>query len=141
MIDRKLRSLADAFIDRNAAAYREAGEELAECKGIERAQVSGLRGVAAAARRYVEIEDWLLGQIGRSSPGKKWRSKPVDAPRSIGDKLLEQLQAIRAESEKLAKEEQADWPKIAIALAQAWARRIEASFLYAKKPENAGAAQ
>lgn len=130
MIETKHQRAVDAWVEKHAQSYLDSGRILAEMASLNQHQVSGLRSVASSARTFAEIEDWLLGQIGRSQEGKKWRVCLSEAPKGVGNRLLDELRALRREAEAIAPER---WPGVALKLAQAWARRIDASYRYCAK--------
>jgi hypothetical protein len=128
VIDTTLKVEADRYVEQEADRYFETGKVLADCS-IRRAQVSGLRGITVSARRFVEIEDWLLGRIGRSN---SWRDSGPQQGQPVGERLLGELRELRERAKAL---NEGEWVPVALYMAQAWARRLDASYMYHRTPE------
>lgn len=125
-------SKADAFLDnenQHSSAVR-LGEELYatfppdEKTGRISTQIRNLEQIVVSATRFCDIEDFVKNQMGREGKvGDDWRK--------AGDQVLEQLNELRTNANKLASSEP-ERLLLRLHLARGWIRAVVGGYLYKK---------
>ncbi|MBI2566883.1 MAG: hypothetical protein HYV63_07630 [Candidatus Schekmanbacteria bacterium] len=139
------RKQADRYLDEHAEQPMQLGQRLAEQIGrgtddqIAKKVMSQLRGLqvqAMSGARFADIEDYIMGRLGRETQKESlWREQLEGTARgrcSFGDLMLERLGEIRKQAKELANqaEKQDEHFDVAIYIARSWIRRMVAAYLY-----------
>ncbi|MDW8266679.1 MAG: hypothetical protein RMJ52_15255 [Gemmataceae bacterium] len=125
----KLIDEADRYLDADAhlTEFREMGKQLFEVFGADQdrvsTQVRNLQQIAVSARRLSDIEVFVKNQMGKKSGSHAWRR--------VGDRILEQLAKLRAESNRIAMDE-GQRLLLRAYLARGWVKTVVGAYLYAK---------
>lgn len=129
ILDLKLIDEADRYLDANAqlTAFREMGDQLFNVFGADQdrvsTQVRNLQQIAVSVRRLSDIEAFVKNQMGKKSGSDAWRR--------VGDGLLQQLEKLRAESNRIATDE-GQRLLLRTYLARGWVKAVVGAYLYAK---------
>jgi hypothetical protein len=128
-LDLNLIQAADDYLDQEQQRkiFRERGEELYQVfranEGRVSTQVRNLQQIVISARRLSDVEDFVKNQMGKKSGAEDWRS--------VGDHLLKDLEQIRQQADKMAKEEPVRL-RLRIYLARGWVKAVVGNYMYHK---------
>lgn len=129
----------DRYIDENHETFAKLGgyffDVFSYDKGNNRisTQIRNLQQITCSATRFADIEDFVKNQMGKEKTDeRKWKK--------LGNDILEQLEQLRSESQKLDTEP-ANQMALRLRLARGWVRAVVSEYLYRVARDQMGDAE
>lgn len=130
VLNNELIQKVDCYIDENHATFSQLGESFFTTFGYDRqnnrisTQVRNLQQITCSATRFADIEDFVKNQMGKE------RTDNQNTPwRELGNKVLTQLNQLRAESVNLDADS-SNQMALRLRLARGWVRAVVSAYLY-----------
>lgn len=128
LLSPKLTADADQYIDEQHKQHERVGRLLFKTFSYKResggisAQIRNLQQIVCTTTRFVDIEDFVKNQMGKSGDTSKcWRQ--------IGRDVLQHLQQLRDQAERLS-EDPVEQLALRLKLARHWVRAVVSEYLY-----------
>ena len=138
VLSNELIQKADRYIDENHETFCELGGSFFDTFDYDRSnnrintQIRNLQQMACSATRFADIEDFVKNQMGkeRTDTQPRWRA--------LGNDVLQALQQLREESQKLDGDA-ANQMALRLRLARGWVRAVVGEYLYRVARDQIGA--
>jgi len=128
----------DQYVDQNHDQFSQLGRELFRVFHLEKrrkyrvaTQIRNLQQTVCSATRFADVEDFVKNQMGKTG-NREWKR--------VGDRVLEQLAQLRADSTQLTDDAGAAMA-VRLRLARGWVRAVVSEYLYQVAQDQMGATQ
>ena len=126
----KVRHAIYNYLDEHLEQHERIGELLARVH-MNTSQVRNLQQIVYTATRFTTIINYVKNQIGKGQRDKQWATVVNNNDR-VGDLVLQQLDQLRHEGERIAQEYDESPYAVALQLARGWVEQVATQFLYCR---------
>lgn len=117
------------YLDEHLEQHEKVGE-IFKRKKFPTSQVRNLQHIVFTATRFTAITNFVKNQIGKDSDKKYWASRENGA--MVGEIVLEALDTLRKQAEKIAVEFNDSPYNVALHLTRGWVEQVVTHYLFLK---------